>query len=149
MLILLILIILTFGAIFLQMTGIGASYKLYVDLLSALVIPLLAFLVTLMSVSVISFFTSIKHSILGVPITVTKFEEAIRTFKILERNLIISTILVILISAVGILGGNSSLPNMTGNQWLRVVAAGLLDPLYGVTYLLFLQGFKDRLKALQ
>ncbi len=145
MLILLILIILIFGTIFLQITGIGASYKIYIDLISASVIPLLALLVTLMSVSLNSFWNAIKHSVLAKPISEGQFTEARGIFQILERNLIISTILVMLISAVGILGGNMIEPKV---NWFRLAAAGLLDPVDGTTYLLILQGFKNRLKAL-
>jgi len=148
MLILLILIFLTFGAIFLQMTGIGASYKLYIDLLSAVITPLLAFLVTLMSVPLTSFLKAIKHSILGMPLTEVECRDAKEIFRILERNLIIATILAVLINAVGILGGHANVPNITSNQLLRILAAALLDPLYSAIYLLFLQGFKNRLKAL-
>ena len=145
MLILLILIILTFGTIFLQITGIGASYKIYIDLISASVIPSLALLVTLMSVSLVSFLTAVTHSVLAKPMSEPQFAEARGIFQIIERNLIISTILVMLVSAVGILGGNMNEPKV---NWFRVAAAGLLDPVYGTTYLLILQGFKNRLKAL-
>jgi len=145
MLILLILIILTFGTIFLQITGIGASYKIYIDLISASVIPVLALLATLMSVSLSSLFNAVKHSVLAKLISKEQFAEAREIFQIFERNLIISTILVMLVSAVGILGGNMNEPKV---NWFRLAAAGLLDPVYGVTYLLLLQGFKHRLKAL-
>lgn len=145
MLILLTLIILTFATIFLQMMSIGVSYKIYIDLISASVIPLLALLVTLMSVSLTSFFSAIKHSVLASTISRKQFTEARAILQILERNLIISTILVMLVSAVGILGGSMNEPKV---NWFRLAAAALLDPVYGMTYLLILQGFKNRFKAL-
>ena len=115
------------------------------SVISASVIPLLALLVTLMSASLVSFLTAIKYSVLAKPISAAQFAETRGIFQIIERNLIISTILVMLVSAVGILGGNMNEPKV---NWFRLAAAGLLDPVYGTTYLLILQGFKNRLKAL-
>ena len=140
-----ILIILTFASLLLIMTGIGASYLFYVDLLSALGVALLTLFVTLMSTSIRSFLKAIMNSVLSVPLPEREFREARSIFAAIEHNLMIAILLVLTIDFIGILAGNA---NATNVNWLRIVSAGLLDLMYGLIYLLLIQGFKNRLKEL-
>ncbi len=138
------LIILTFGCILLMITGIGAPYVFYIDLLAALGIPMLTLFVTLMSTSIGTLFKTIKNSVTSTPLAEPEFRTAAKVFEALERNLIISIMLVVTVNSVGYLAGNATLPNV---NWFRVVSLGLLDPMYGLIFLLLLQGLKNRLKA--
>jgi hypothetical protein len=128
------------------MTGVGASYLFYVDLLSALGVALLTLFVTLMSTSIKSFSKAIMNSVLSAPLPEREFREARSIFAAIEHNLIIAILLVLTIDFIGILAGNA---NATNVNWLRIVSAGLLDLMYGLIYLLLIQGFKNRLRELQ
>jgi len=139
------MIILTFGSVLLIMTGIGASYLFYIDLLSALGVAMLTLFVTLMATSIAKLLTTIKHSILATPLSEKEFMEAQLIFKAIERNLIISILLAMTINIIGLLAGNATATNV---NWFRIVSASLLDLMYGLIYLLLIQGFKNRLKAL-
>ena len=140
------LIILTFGSILLLITGMGVPYGFYIDMLAALGILLLTLFVTLMSTSIRTLIKTIKFSITSTPLAGQEFRTAAKVFEALERNLIISIMLVITLNSVGYLAVNATLPNV---NWFRVVSLGLLDPMYGLIYLLLLQGLKNRLKELE